>query len=79
MPTFGAIPSAKDLEMKKKEEEELADKADEIWRKILSKDAFERLTFTESSEPKMVTALLKCVVGGAALTRACWCLARLKK
>ena len=40
--------------MKKKEEEELADKADEILRKILSKDAMDRLTFTESNEPRLV-------------------------
>lgn len=50
-PAFGAIPSTKDLEKKKQEEEELADNADAILVKLCSKDARERLNFTESEEP----------------------------
>ena len=38
-------------EKKEKEAEELADKADEILQRIISKDARERMTYIEANEP----------------------------
>jgi len=50
-PTFGAVPSAKDLKKKEEEQVEAEEKRDEILAKFMQKDAIDRVNKLEMSEP----------------------------
>ena len=53
-PTFGAVPSAKDLKKKEEEQVEAEEKRDEILAKFMQKDAIDRVNKLEMSEPAKV-------------------------
>ena len=58
-PTFGAIPSNKDLEQKKEQADDKADQLDEIMTKILEADALATLNSVEVDQPEKAQTVKK--------------------